>query len=390
MSKNILLINTASDSFQDFYERVNDLISFVKDEAVSVNTSVGISKGNGFVNGTFGAINLYAQNLRGGNTTASANLTISSNVNTTGSMNIAGNLTVSGNVSFPNFSLSLSFPPTNGAALGNSSLRWTLYSLNIYNQQNISTNTISVQSSATIGGIVANTSGYFGTADNATKLNGQFSSFYTNATNLSTGTVQQARLPVATTTTYGITTLVHSIDSAATDKAATPGSVKVAYDAAVNAYNAAGGAQSTATSAYNLAAAAQSAAGTAQSTASQAQSTASGAQSTASGAQSTAGSAYNLAQAAYNLATTKADSSWVSTKADSSWVSQKADWTAVVQNFVSSIRLGSGVNISSGQEQSGYVAVKLTATPYTNITYGFYVRPLQMLINGNWYTVSTT
>lgn len=82
----------------------------------------------------------------------------------------------------------------------------------------------SVNNTLTVGGTVINSSVYAGTANNATYLNGQLASYYTNATNISSGTLSADRLatsgvtanvygnssqiPVITVDTYGRVTNV--------------------------------------------------------------------------------------------------------------------------------------------------------------------------------------
>ena len=84
--------------------------------------------------------------------------------------------------------------------------------------------------------------------------------------------------------------------------AATPKSVKMAYDKAVSAASAASNAQDTADDALSTANAAQNAANAAQNTANSAQSTANAAQSTANAAQNTANTANSLAQSSQSTA----------------------------------------------------------------------------------------
>lgn len=64
---------------------------------------------------------------------------------------------------------------------------------------NITANTI------VVGGSSLNSTAYAGTANNATYLNGQLASYYTNASNLSTGTIDVLRLPTSgvTANVYG-------------------------------------------------------------------------------------------------------------------------------------------------------------------------------------------
>ena len=101
-----------------------------------------------------------------------------------------------------------------------------------------STGTISILANS---GIVANSTGTFVntafigtlTANNATNLNNQPASFYTNATNLTTGTVPSARLPSSSTSQAGIVQLVDSVANPSITLAATANSVKAVYDFAV-------------------------------------------------------------------------------------------------------------------------------------------------------------
>jgi hypothetical protein len=65
--------------------------------------------------------------------------------------------------------------------------------------------------------ILANTTTFGGTANNATYLNGQLSSYYTNATNISAGTLATARLPAAinvATSTYVGNATVYTVQNA--------------------------------------------------------------------------------------------------------------------------------------------------------------------------------
>lgn len=68
------------------------------------------------------------------------------------------------------------------------------------------------------------------TANNSTNLNGQPASFYTNATNLTTGTVPTARLPISSTSQQGIVQLVDGFTNTSITLAATANSVKTVYD----------------------------------------------------------------------------------------------------------------------------------------------------------------
>jgi hypothetical protein len=83
MAKTISQINTASDTFQVWVDRTNDLANVVSIEVVTANNETGgaLTTGNAYVNGIFSVATLSANTeLRGGNVDTSAVLTITSNV----------------------------------------------------------------------------------------------------------------------------------------------------------------------------------------------------------------------------------------------------------------------------------------------------------------------
>jgi len=83
MAKTISQINTASDTFQVWVDRTNDLANVVSIEVVTANNETGgaVTTGNAYVNGIFSVATLSANTeLRGGNVDTSAVLTITSNV----------------------------------------------------------------------------------------------------------------------------------------------------------------------------------------------------------------------------------------------------------------------------------------------------------------------
>ena len=114
MTKTLSSINTASDTFQNWVDRTNSIITLLGTEAVTANTAGALTSGNGFVNGFFGANTLVATNIRGGNvttnsvltfqtnTTFSANVLISQQLTVTNSVSLSNTLTITGNVSLSN------------------------------------------------------------------------------------------------------------------------------------------------------------------------------------------------------------------------------------------------------------------------------------------------
>lgn len=105
MTKSITPIDTANDTFQIFIDRVNEIINVVNTEVVTVNSSVGVSTGNGFVNGIFGSNTLVTSFLRGGNVGTSATLTITSNVQVNTAVLSIGNTTVNTRIEAANITI---------------------------------------------------------------------------------------------------------------------------------------------------------------------------------------------------------------------------------------------------------------------------------------------
>jgi hypothetical protein len=70
---------TTTNQFQNWFNTTNFLATYLSTEIVTANSAGGVTVGNGFVQGYFGANNLSTTSLSGGNTTVSANLTITSN-----------------------------------------------------------------------------------------------------------------------------------------------------------------------------------------------------------------------------------------------------------------------------------------------------------------------
>lgn len=89
------------------------------------------------------------------------------------------------------------------------------------------------------GNFAANviTANLVGTANNANNFGGNLPAYYTNATNLSTGTVADARLNSANATQKGIMYVVDSLTNTSIIVAASANSVKAVYDSSTNASN---------------------------------------------------------------------------------------------------------------------------------------------------------
>jgi hypothetical protein len=87
MAETIAQVNAApsGDTFTILIDRVNEMANVISTIAVSVNSHVngGITTGNGFVEGTFGARDVVANTLCGGTVETPTDLTICTNVGIT-------------------------------------------------------------------------------------------------------------------------------------------------------------------------------------------------------------------------------------------------------------------------------------------------------------------
>ena len=98
MSVSIAQVNSSpsGDTFQIWVDQTNKAINAISTVCVTVNTHAngGLTTGNGFVEGTFGARNLVANTMRGGTVQTSAVLTLTSNLNVSGNTITVGNVVI--------------------------------------------------------------------------------------------------------------------------------------------------------------------------------------------------------------------------------------------------------------------------------------------------------
>src|SRR6185369_8918042 len=93
MAESINLVNTAADSFQTWVDRTNQVINTVSQDAVTANSTLGVTTGNATVNGYFGANNIVAAKLMGGVVGTPATMNVVSNLNSNAIVTV-GNSTV--------------------------------------------------------------------------------------------------------------------------------------------------------------------------------------------------------------------------------------------------------------------------------------------------------
>lgn len=159
---------------------------FVGANVVINTTMVAVGNATVYTNTTAGQISLSGATINATNYSGTANnannlagAAASAYVNTSGNYTVAGNINfTAANVFFTNINVGANVDVnTTSFFIGN-----TTVNTNITGGQ------------VSISGITVNSTIYQGTANNANNLNGQAASFYTNATNITTGTLPMAQL----------------------------------------------------------------------------------------------------------------------------------------------------------------------------------------------------
>lgn len=142
-------------------------------------------------------------------------------------VNTSGNFTVAGNINFT--AANVNFANVHVGA----NVDLTTTSLFV---GNTTVNTIVTAGQVSLSGATVNSTIYQGTANNANNLNGQSASFYTNATNITAGTLNNARLPatINLTTVNAATLSVGTAVVANSTGIITTGTISTSANASVN------------------------------------------------------------------------------------------------------------------------------------------------------------
>lgn len=129
MAKQLPLVVTATDTFQTWVDRTNDIVVFCNTEVVSVNSSGATTVGDGFVDGHLGSNVFSTPTLRGGNNSTLSVLTIETNTYISGTRLYLGNSTVNSTINSVSVSWSNSTLTSNiggaGGTFGNSFINTT-------------------------------------------------------------------------------------------------------------------------------------------------------------------------------------------------------------------------------------------------------------------------
>lgn len=160
---------------------------FVGANIVVNTTTVAVGNATVYTNTTAGQISISGSTINATNYSGTAN-----NANNLGGaaasvyVNTSANFTVAGNINFTGTNNYFSQAVYVGAN--------TVVNTTSHFVGNSTVNTNITAGQVSISGVTLNSTSYGGTANNATYLNSQLASYYTNATNITTGTLPMAQL----------------------------------------------------------------------------------------------------------------------------------------------------------------------------------------------------
>jgi hypothetical protein len=151
MSKTLAIVNTSTDTFQTWVNKTNECINAISNEVITANATVGVTSGNAFVIGTFGASILAANgSIRGGNATVSNTLYVSSNIsvnnNTLSISNSSSNSNIIGSTLTLANTTKSSIISLANISYGNSTINASLTSTNILIQNTTSNSSLDYSS----------------------------------------------------------------------------------------------------------------------------------------------------------------------------------------------------------------------------------------------------
>jgi hypothetical protein len=142
MSSTLSSINTAADTFQNWIDRTNSIITLLGSEVVTANAAGAVTSGNGFVNGYFGANTLVATNIKGGNVTTNSVITFQTNTTFSANVLISQQLAVTNTVSFANTLLVIGLANASGGL--NTTTANATTGLNVGANVNLTTSTLNI------------------------------------------------------------------------------------------------------------------------------------------------------------------------------------------------------------------------------------------------------
>lgn len=94
---------SANATFETWLNRTNEVVTILRENIITANSTTSNTSGNSFLIGIFSANTLVAvEGIRGGNVSTSNTLTITSNVNISGALTTLTDVSISGNVDVMN------------------------------------------------------------------------------------------------------------------------------------------------------------------------------------------------------------------------------------------------------------------------------------------------
>jgi hypothetical protein len=108
MTKTLVAVNTAADTFDDLIIRTNEIINALAQEVVTANTTTNgsLTTGNLYINGIAGVLTLKVGTLAGGNVQSTDTLYVTSNLHVNSTIFTVGNSTVNSVVNSTHITLS--------------------------------------------------------------------------------------------------------------------------------------------------------------------------------------------------------------------------------------------------------------------------------------------
>lgn len=154
------LLNANTNTFSDWLNKTNEIVTLLRNDVVTANSSGANTDGNAIINGTVVANTfVVATVLRGGSFGSNATIVIGTDAHFNDDVVCNTDLTINGDLFYeltPNNYVNL-IPSTNGNLLGNNTFRWdaALIDLDVSNTitvENIDANNLTVTGNTSIEG----------------------------------------------------------------------------------------------------------------------------------------------------------------------------------------------------------------------------------------------
>ena len=206
----VTVANTANTNVVSYFRtRVNELAYAMTTMAVTVNSNGAV--GNATVNGTVTAWTIAANTIGGGTAAAAGNLSFTTNVSFSGKVNLGLGANVVVTVGNASHRVLVSNNTDNSLYATKLAIASDMSDVAL---SSIANNQVMVWSAGSAAFVNQNVSGL--TVNNASYLDGQAQTFYTNASNMSSGKLPAGRLTTGDYTVNSLTTVANVTASSAT------------------------------------------------------------------------------------------------------------------------------------------------------------------------------